>query len=179
MNSPSDAGAIVFVGPMGSGKTSIGKKVARALRRSFTDTDQVIVAAHGPIPAIFESQGEPAFREIEKDAVREALSRGGVVALGGGAVLAPETRQALAAHRVVLLTVEPRVVRGRLREGTRPLLAGDDGADAWTRIAESRRAFYDEVADVRFDTSRGPIQDIVQKIVEWAGSDTVAEEKTP
>jgi shikimate kinase len=179
MSSPSDRGAVVFVGPMGAGKTSIGKKVARALRRTFTDTDQMIVAAHGPIPAIFETQGEERFREIEKQAVREALGRGGVVALGGGAVLAPETREALAAHRVVLLTVDARVVRGRLREGTRPLLAGADGDDAWKRIADSRRGFYDEVADITFDTSRGPIQDIVQKIVEWAGSDTVAEERTP
>lgn len=174
-----DSRAIVLVGPMGAGKSSIGKKVARALHRPFVDTDQVIAAAHGPIPAIFEAQGEARFREIERDAVRDALRGGGVVALGGGAVLSEQTRADLAHHRVILLTVDPRVVRGRLREGTRPLLAGSDGMDRWTRIADSRRALYDEVADVRFDTSRGPIHAIVQKIVEWVGPAAVAEEAAP
>ncbi len=85
----------VFIGPMGAGKTRIGKRVARALEVPFTDTDKVIVAAHGPIADIFDQHGEPHFRALERDVVHEALTGGGVVSLGGGAVLDPGTQQTL------------------------------------------------------------------------------------
>ena len=180
MTSPADApsadsarsAALVFVGPMGSGKTSIGRRVAKRLGVPFTDTDKAVAAAHGPIPEIFAAHGEAHFRALERDAVQAALAHGGVVALGGGAVLDPTTRASLADHRVVLLTVDPRVVRGRLGDGGRPLLAGEDPMERWTRIAEERRPVYDEVADVVFDTSRGPLQDVVDAIVAWAQTDT-------
>lgn len=159
--------AIVFVGPMGAGKTSIGKRVAKALGRTFTDTDRSVVAAHGPIPAIFEAHGEVRFREFERDAVIEALKSGGVVALGGGAVMDAATRADLAAHRVVLLTVEPRVVSARIRDSGRPLLDGGDAMAQWSRIAAERAPLYAEVADVSFDTSSGPLSAVSDAIVAW------------
>ena len=167
MTSP-ERDAIVFVGPMGAGKTSIGKRVARILGIDFTDTDKAVAAAHGAIPSIFERYGEPQFRVWEREAVHRALGSGGVVALGGGAVLDAATRAELSGHRVVLLTVEPRIVVGRLRSGSRPLLEGEeDVIERWKRIADERRPLYDEVADVRFDTSHGPLQGVVDEIVEW------------
>lgn len=164
-----DTRAIVLVGPMGAGKSSVGRRVAKALGVGFFDTDVAIVRAHGPIPDLFRAHGEPHFRALEREAVTEGLATGGVVALGGGAVLDPATRADLAAHRVVLLTVEPRVVATRLRDTSRPLLQGEDPIAVWTRISEERAPLYAEVADVTFDTSTGPLSDVADAIVAWAG----------
>ena len=171
MNSSADPGAVVFIGPMGAGKTSIGRRVARALNVPFTDTDRVIVRDHGPIPEIFTSQGEPRFRALERAAVAESLERGGVVSLGGGAVLDAGTRAALAPHRVVYLTVAASTVGSRIRDANRPLVAGDDPVANWQRIFDERRALYEEVADVTFDTSSGPITLVASAVLDWLKAD--------
>ena len=164
--------ALVLIGPMGSGKTSVGRRVARALEVPFFDTDAAVVREHGPIETIFVEQGEARFRELERAAVEEGLATRGVVSLGGGAVLDPETRADLEGHRVVLLTVAPRVVAHRVRGSARPLLQGDDDAiTRWTEIYETRRPLYEQLADIRFDTSNGPLQLVVDRIVEWASRD--------
>ena len=168
--------AIVLVGPMGAGKTSIGRRVARALGVGFADTDKLIARDHGPIPAVFERFGEAHFRALERTAVSEALAQGGVVALGGGAVLDAATRADLAAHRVVLLTVSAHIVAARLHGGDRPLLADGDPVARWERIYAERRHLYDEVADVTFDTSSGPLAAVVAEIVAWAQQTQTAEE---
>ena len=171
MTSHSDA--VVLIGPMGAGKTSIGKKAARALGVPFFDTDAAVVREHGPIEQLFVEHGEARFRAAERIAVAEGLSTGGIVALGGGAVMDPATRADLAGHRVVLLTVSPRVVAGRVRDSNRPLLQGGDDAMArWTAIFEERRPVYEELADVTFDTSSGPLQDVVDALVAWVRGQT-------
>jgi shikimate kinase len=171
MNSSAEPRAIVFVGPMGAGKTSVGKRVARGLRIPFIDTDRVIVQANGPIPAIFAEHGEGHFRAIERAAVADALGSGAVVSLGGGAVLDPDTRADLAAHRVVYLTVSPGTVASRIRDANRPLVAGDDPVGAWERIFAERRPLYEEVADVTFDTSCGPIAHVATAVLDWLKAD--------
>ena len=166
MTSPSSA--VVLIGPMGAGKTSVGKRVARALELPFFDTDAAVVRAHGPIERLFAEHGEAHFRALEREAVTEGLAGGGVVSLGGGAVLDADTRADLAHHRVVLLTVAPRVVAHRVRGSSRPLLDGEDSLSRWTRIYEERRPIYEQLADVTFDTSNGPLQNVVERIVAWA-----------
>ncbi len=160
--------ALVLIGPMGAGKTSVGRRVAKTLGVPFFDTDIAVVREHGPVETIFAEQGEARFRELERAAVREGLSRGGVVSLGGGAVLHPDTRADLARHRVVLLTVEPRIVARRVHGSNRPLLRGDDALTRWNEIYRARRPIYDELADVTFDTSRGHLQDIARAVADWA-----------
>ncbi|MBF0815375.1 shikimate kinase [Microbacterium paludicola] len=188
MTSHSDAGvpaaestgasprALVLVGPMGAGKSSIGRRLARTLGVRFRDTDSAVVKEHGPIADIFAAHGEPHFRALEHEAVIAAVARGGVVALGGGAVLHPGTRAALRDHHVVLLTVEERVVAGRIRaQQKRPLLSGDgDPLDAWIRIRDAREPIYREVADAVFDTSRGPLGDVVTAIAAWVRAEDPA-----
>ncbi|MFT3799008.1 shikimate kinase [Microbacterium sp.] len=162
--------AIVLIGPMGAGKTSIGKRAASRLGVPFTDTDALVVRDHGPIDAIFASHGETHFRSLERAAVASALSDGGVVALGGGAVLDADTQRDLAGHRVVLLTVGPQTIASRIRGARRPLLASADGSDAvarWQEIYAARRPVYERLADVTFDTSSGPLSQIVDAVVEW------------
>ena len=75
---------VVLIGPMGAGKTRVGKRVARLLDVGFTDTDKVIVAEHGPIADLFAEHGEPYFRRLERAAVVAALETDHVVSLGGG-----------------------------------------------------------------------------------------------
>ncbi|MGQ3256387.1 MAG: shikimate kinase, partial [Microbacterium aurantiacum] len=133
----------------------------------FSDTDKIVVRDHGPIPQIFVEHGEAHFRELEHHAVAEALRAGGVVALGGGAILDARTRSLLETHRVVLLTVSPQTVAGRLHGDDRPLLAGDDALERWKRIWTERRPLYDSVADVTFDTSRGPLSRVVDAVTAW------------
>jgi shikimate kinase len=159
---------VVLIGPMGAGKTSVGRRVARALEVPFADTDALITRAHGPIETIFATAGEVAFRAWEREAVEQALAGGGVVALGGGAVLDPATRSDLASHRVVLLTVGGRTVESRIRDTNRPLLADGDAVARWREIYAARRPLYEQLADVTFDTSRGPLQDIVTAVAAWA-----------
>lgn len=161
---------VVVIGPMGAGKSSVGKRVAKALGVPFTDTDRVIVREHGPIPGIFADRGEPAFRALEAQAVRAALATGGVIAVGGGAVTHADTRRALSGARIVLLTVSPEAVADRIAGSDRPLLA-NGGIDAWQTIMDERAATYAELAHVVVDTSRRPMSRVVDEVVTWLRSD--------
>jgi shikimate kinase len=163
---------IALIGPMGAGKSSIGRRVAKQLDLGFTDTDAVLARTHGPIPALFAEHGEDGFRALERETVRKSLGSGGIVSLGGGAVLHPDTRTDLAACRVVFLTVEPAIVVRRIRDGSRPLLSGDDPVGRWTEIFQARRPLYEALADVTFDTSRGPLQAVVDAVARWARAST-------
>jgi len=168
MSRPESAPALVLVGPMGAGKTSIGRRAARELGLRFADTDALIVRAHGPIPEIFATHGERRFREIERDTVAAALASGGVVSLGGGSVIDADTRARLSEHRVAFLTVSPVTVASRLRGSNRPLLADEEDPIArWQAIFAERRPLYEEVADATFDTSSGPLSAVVADIAEW------------
>jgi shikimate kinase len=157
--------ALVFIGAPGSGKTRIGKRVARLLGLPFVDTDKRIVAAHGAIPAIFEARGEQHFRVLERAEVRQALTEHAVVSLGGGAVLDSATQAELAPLRVVQLTVSEEKIAERNIGAGRPLLAG--GVDAWTALVAARAPIYDRLSTVTFDTSALPAERIADDIVRW------------
>ncbi|WP_404313467.1 (d)CMP kinase [Agrococcus terreus] len=158
---------IALIGPMAAGKSSLGRKLASRLGRTFADTDRLVVLEHGPIPELFEREGEPTFRRHEAAAVQGALVPGAVVALGGGAVLDAGTRALLAHATVVLVTVDERAAERRIAGGGRPLLA--DGIAAWRRIAAERDPIYRELADVTVDTSRTPMAQLVDRLERWLG----------
>ncbi|MBS1907144.1 MAG: shikimate kinase [Actinobacteria bacterium] len=165
---PQAADLLVLVGPMGAGKTSIGRRVAKTTGLRFVDTDKAIVHAHGPIPAIFAEHGEAQFRAWEQEEAAAAIGDGGVISLGGGAVLSAETRAILRTVPVVLLTVSPEAVAARIVGESRPLLHGDeDPVQRWTRIFAERRHLYEEIADAQFDTSRVPMSRVADQVVEW------------
>ncbi|MET0932396.1 MAG: shikimate kinase [Mycetocola sp.] len=157
---------LVLIGPMGAGKTKIGRRVARSLDAPFIDTDKRIVAEHGAITAIFADRGEPAFRELERAAVVAALAEPAVVSLGGGAVLDPDTQTDLADCTVVLLTITGEAVAARIKTDKRPLLK--DGTGEWQRIYDERRPIYERLATISFDTSNEPIEHIAERIADWA-----------
>jgi shikimate kinase len=159
--------AVVLIGPMGSGKSRVGRRVAKLLGAGFIDTDRVIAGEHGPITAIFDEHGEPYFRELERAAVAEALLSDAVVSLGGGAVLDPTTQELLAGCRVAFLTVTPEAVEPRISGGSRPLVRG--GIADWERIFAERRPIYERLASETFDTSRRPYSRIAEEVAAWAG----------
>ena len=157
---------VVLIGPMGAGKTRIGKRVARILGIGFQDSDKIIAAENGPIPAIFDEYGEAHFRELERDAVARVLKSDDVVALGGGAILAPETRDVLGGHRVVFVTVSADAVEPRIADGRRPLVRG--GLADWERIYAERLPIYQKLARLTVDTSNRPIDTVAQEVAAWA-----------
>lgn len=156
---------LVLIGPMASGKSKVGRRVAKALDLPFIDTDTRIVAAHGSIREIFETHGEEHFRALERQAVADAIAEDAVVSLGGGAVLDPATQAALARCTVIYLSVSANAVRARIGGGKRPLLK--DGLADWKRIYAERRPLYEALANVRFDTSHRPLDVIARDVVKW------------
>jgi shikimate kinase len=151
---------VVLIGPMASGKTKIGKRIARLLNSPRLDSDKMFVASHGPISDYFTANGEQAFRELEAQFVADALASDAVVSLGGGAVLSEKTQELLSSLPVVLLTVSPEAVEERLGDGKRPLVA--DGVESWIKIFQNRRTIYERLASRSYDTSRGNLDDIAQ-----------------
>ncbi|MEN9603600.1 MAG: hypothetical protein RLZZ06_508 [Actinomycetota bacterium] len=155
-------GAVVLVGPMGVGKTTIGKKLAKKLQVPFIDTDVLVTKRHGEIPKLFAEVGEAKFREYEESCVLEAIAAPAVVATGGGAILSDHTRAALSETKVVYLSTDGKHMASRLAGGNRPLLK--DGLADWRRIYESRRHLYEQVADLTVDTSGVPLKVLVEDI---------------
>jgi len=139
---------------MGAGKTTVGKLVAEALGVPFQDTDTIIEARAGkPIPDIFVDDGEEHFRALERIAVADALAGfDGVLALGGGAILAEETRERLHSHTVVFLSVELADAADRVGLGVgRPLLAVNPRA-TMRYLLDQRRPLYERVATLTVKT---------------------------
>ncbi|MFJ5937492.1 shikimate kinase [Streptomyces sp. NPDC093071] len=139
---------VVLVGPMGSGKSTVGALLAERLGAPYRDTDADIVAAEGrEISDIFVEDGEERFRALERDAVARAVAEHeGVLALGGGAVLDAGTRTLLAGLPVAYLSMDVEEAVRRVGLGAaRPLLAVNPRRQ-WRELMEARRHLYTEVA---------------------------------
>lgn len=154
----SSTGHVVLVGMMGVGKSSLAKRIGRALGRPVLDTDAEIVARTGrSIPEIFAADGEAAFRDLEVATLGELLARPepSIIAAAGGIVLRPENRRALAhAGTVIWLRAPVEVLLDRVSRGThRPALATDPEGTL-REMEQTRESLYAEVADLSFDTSR-------------------------
>ena len=147
----------VLVGLPGSGKSTIGRRLAKALDVGLLDTDVAIEQRTGRTVAdIFAADGEQEFRRIEEEVVRAALAdHDGVISLGGGAVTSPGVCDALAGHTVIYLEIGAR--EGVRRTGgntVRPVLAGPDRAEKYRALMAKRVPLYRRVATVRVDTNR-------------------------
>jgi shikimate kinase len=155
---------VVLVGPMGVGKSTVGRLLGERLGVAYRDTDDDIVAEQGrTIAEIFVDEGEAAFRAVEKRAVRRALTEhDGVLALGGGAILDEDTRALLGGHRVVYLSmdVEEAVKRTGLN-AARPLLAVNPRKQ-WRELMEARRNLYEEIATAVVATDDRTPEEVTQ-----------------
>jgi shikimate kinase len=165
--------AVVLVGPPGAGKSTVGRLVAGALGVEFRDTDDDVEAAAGKsVSDIFIEDGEEAFRALERSAVAQALAaHAGVLSVGGGAVLDSGTRQNLAGHRVVWLSVGLTDASSRVGFATsRPLLVVNPRAEL-KRLLDERREFYAEVAGHTIETDGRSPDEVAADVVAWLTSD--------
>lgn len=165
-----------LIGPMGAGKTTIGRQLARDLGREFIDSDHEIEARTGAdIPWIFDIEGEAGFRRRERAVIEDLCTRSGlVIATGGGAVLDPLNRADMArSGLVVYLSASPDRIHARTRRSQhRPLLRT---ADPRARIAElvaERDPLYREIADVIVDTERRGVKSATMLIIRHLSEQT-------
>lgn len=157
----------VLVGPPGAGKSTVGAALAERLGVDLHDTDAAVEAEAGrTISDIFIEEGEPAFRALERAEVARSLAEErGVVALGGGAVMDPATREALVGQAVVFLDVSIADASKRIGfDRSRPLLAVNPRA-SWVAMMKERRPVYEAVAAVRVDTAGRSPEDVAEEIV--------------
>lgn len=170
MTAPAAGGppAVVLVGPPGAGKSTVGRVLADRLGVDYRDTDADIEATAGrPIPEIFFDEGEPYFRDLERAAVREALAgHGGVLSLGGGAILDDGTRALLDGIAVVFLDVGLHAAVRRVGlDAPRPLLAVNP-RQAWRELMERRRPLYTEVARAVVVTDDRTPEDVADAVLD-------------
>jgi shikimate kinase len=160
--------AVVLVGLMGAGKSSVGRRLAKHLKLDFVDADEEIVKAAGcSIEDIFELYGEDAFRDVERRVIARLLENGAnVLAVGGGAFMSPEIRTKILERCVsVWLRAELDVlVRRTARRGGRPLLKGGDPREILQDLMDERYPVYAE-ADIVVDTNDEPPEVTVEKII--------------
>jgi shikimate kinase len=144
--------SIFLVGPMGAGKTTVGRRLAQSLGLEFFDSDEEIERRTGTtIPIIFEIEGEAGFRKREHQVLSELTALSGVVlATGGGAVMLPENRELLRSRgTVVYLRTSVAEQLRRTRSSThRPLLQADDPEQRLRDLAQAREPLYEAVADI-------------------------------
>lgn len=164
MATTSDQRSIVLTGFMGTGKTTVGKLVAERLERPFIDMDVLIVERAGmPIPQVFRTQGETAFRALESQVCRELAAQSGlVIATGGGALVNPDNRSVMLASCVVVcLSAEVDTLQARLEPeiAGRPLLAGD-----WQGLLQRRLSAYGEIPH-QIDTTGKMPEHVAEEII--------------
>ena len=162
-------GSIFLVGLMGSGKTTVGRALARKLNKRFVDSDHEIEARTGAsISLIFEIEGEASFRQREADMIRELTQLDDIVlGTGGGAVLHPESRAFLAARGTVIYLRASinSILQRTSHDKNRPLLQTADPRRRIEELSRQRDPLYAEIADVVIDTGRPNVQFLVQGIL--------------
>lgn len=159
---------IFLVGPMGAGKSAVGRQLARMLKLVFYDSDAEIEARTGvDIPFIFEKEGEQGFRRREREVIAALVALDGIVlATGGGAVLDPENRAVLASRGLVVYldaSVDQQLERTRL-SSHRPLLETPDPAGRLAMLMQERGPMYRQIATLTVGTDGRTVRDVAQEI---------------
>ncbi len=164
----SKPGSFFLVGPMGAGKSTIGRQLARTLHKDFYDSDREIELRTGvDIPLIFDLEGEAGFRKREHEMI-DTLTRlrDIVLATGGGAVLDPDNRRNLAAHGQVIYlhTSVDQQLQRTAHDRNRPLLETPDPRTRLEELLAVRDPLYREIADIIIDTDGCRIHDVIRQV---------------
>ena len=163
-------GNVILIGPMGAGKSTIGRQLAQILNYEFVDSDHEIEARTGAdIPWIFDVEGEEGFRRREESVIDELTLRDGVVlATGGGAVTREANRRVISARGIVIYlktSIEQQLAR-TAKDRKRPLLQHAEPRKVLTELMKTREPLYLEVADHVVETDASNIRDVATKIAE-------------
>lgn len=163
-------GNLFLVGPMGAGKSTIGRQLARSLRRDFLDSDREIELRTGvDIPFIFEKEGEEGFRRRESEVIDELTRKQGIVlATGGGAVTREANRRHLAGRGTVIYlhtSVDQQLAR-TARDRNRPLLQTEDPRARLEALMAEREPLYRSLANLVIETDGRSVKDVVREIVQ-------------
>ena len=164
---------IFLVGPMGAGKSTIGKHLADELHLEFFDSDQEIERRTGAdIAWVFDIEGEDGFRQREEDVINDLTEKQGIVlATGGGSVISKNVRNRLAARGIVVYlqtTIDKQVARTQ-RDKRRPLLQNNDPEKVLRNLADERNPLYEEVADYVVQTDDQSARAVATQIIEKIG----------
>jgi len=168
---------IILIGPMGAGKSSVGKRLAKQLNRKFYDSDKVLEQHTGvAITTIFELEGEQGFRQRETKILNELVDvENGVIATGGGAVLLPENVALLKQDSIVIYlkaSVNSQIKRTR-HDKKRPLLQTQDRHATLQNLANTRNPIYNEIADIIIDTDSQNISSSIEQIITYINHSTI------
>lgn len=162
---------IFLIGPMGAGKSTIGRALAKELKLEFYDTDEVIEERTGAsISWIFDVEGEEGFRRREQRVIEELTQKSNIVlATGGGVVMTPENRTALAGRGTViyLRTSLAQQFERTKRDTKRPLLQTPNLEGRLEVLRDEREPFYEELADVHFETDKLTVKAVANKIIKY------------
>lgn len=154
---------------MGVGKTTIGLKLAEKLHKSFIDSDREIENKTGAnIPLIFEVEGEAGFRKREADMIDELTQQHDIVlATGGGAIISESNRQRLKERGYVIYLQAPldQLLARTAKDKNRPLLQNPNPDKVLADLMEKREPFYQDVADLVFETDKKPVREIIDQII--------------
>lgn len=160
---------LFLVGPMGAGKSAVGRQLAKALHMAFVDSDDEIEARTGvDIPFIFEKEGEDGFRKREARVIDDLSAQEGIVlATGGGAVINPQNRTCLGArgYVVYLYTTVEQQYRRTLKGRERPLLANGDSREILEQLMLVRDPLYREIADLVVETDGRKVKAVADEIL--------------
>lgn len=165
---------IFLVGPMGAGKSTIGRQIARQLHLEFFDSDSEIERRTGAeISWVFELEGEEGFRDREEKVIEELTENTGIVlATGGGSILSKESRNRLSARGIVVYlqtTIEKQLARTQ-RDKRRPLISeADDPRQVLEELAAVRNPLYEEIADITVRTDEQSAKYVIDQIIEKIG----------
>jgi shikimate kinase len=164
---------IFLVGPMGAGKTSVGRTLARQLNLDFYDSDEEIEKKMGvSLSWIFDLEGMQGFRYREMLAIEELSKMQNIVlSTGGGCVETPEVRECLTKRGVVIyMEVSLETQLGRLkRDKKRPLLQGENPQEVLIRLWEEREPYYENIADYTVATDNRSVREVCDDILQWLG----------
>lgn len=167
---------VFLIGPMGAGKSTIGKQLAQQLKMDFYDSDREIETRAGvDIDWIFDIEGEDGFRNRERGVIEELTKLQPIVlATGGGAIVDAENRKFLGGRGVVIYldtSLEQQLERTR-RDRRRPLISrADDPEEAIRNLHEERSPLYDELADYKISTDQGSVRQVAKQIVDMLNAE--------
>lgn len=163
---------IFLIGPMGAGKSTIGRTLAKELKLEFYDSDEVIEQRTGAdISWIFDVEGEEGFRRREQKVIDELTQKNNIVlATGGGVIMTSENRNALAARGTVIYlrtSLQQQYERTKRDSTKRPLLKTDDLEGRLEMLRDEREPFYEELADVSFETDKLTVKAVANNIIKY------------